>query len=62
MVGVAKTKAQACIEVHDPHGISKPLCTPLPVIRTGPRVRSEEVKHEVRRGENVAPDSEPCPR
>ena len=29
MVGVAKTKAQACIEVHDPHGMSKPLCTPF---------------------------------
>ena len=29
MVGVAKTKAQACIAVHDPHGMSKPLCTPF---------------------------------
>jgi hypothetical protein len=29
MVGVAKTKAQACIEVHDSHGMSKPLCTPF---------------------------------
>jgi hypothetical protein len=29
MVGVAKTKAQACIEVHDRHGLSKPLCTPF---------------------------------
>jgi hypothetical protein len=29
MAGVAKTKAQACIEVHGPHGMSKPLCTPF---------------------------------
>ena len=29
MVGVAKTKAQACIEVRNPHGFSKPLCTPF---------------------------------
>ncbi len=29
MAGVAKTKAQACIEVHTPHGMSKPLCTPI---------------------------------
>ena len=29
MVGVAKTKAQACIEVHDPHGMKEPLCTPF---------------------------------
>ena len=29
MVGVAKTKAQACIAVHDSHGMSKPLCTPF---------------------------------
>ncbi|HZR49690.1 MAG TPA: DUF2690 domain-containing protein [Streptosporangiaceae bacterium] len=29
MVGVAKTKAQACIEVRDRHGFSRPLCTPF---------------------------------
>jgi hypothetical protein len=29
MVGVAKTKAQACIEVRTPHGMSRPLCTPF---------------------------------
>ena len=29
MVGVAKTKAQACIEVRNPHGMSVPLCTPF---------------------------------
>jgi len=29
MVGVAKTKAQACIEVRNPHGMSAPLCTPF---------------------------------
>jgi len=29
MVGVAKTKAQACIEVHDRHGMSAPICTPF---------------------------------
>jgi len=29
MVGVAKTKAQACIEVRDRHGMSRPLCTPF---------------------------------
>ncbi len=29
MVGVAKTKAQACIEVRTPHGWSKPICTPF---------------------------------
>jgi hypothetical protein len=29
MVGVAKTKAQACIQVRNPHGISAPLCTPF---------------------------------
>ena len=29
MVGVAKTKAQACIEVRKPHGMSAPLCTPF---------------------------------
>lgn len=29
MVGVAKTKAQACIEVRAPHGWSKPVCTPF---------------------------------
>ncbi|HYB17466.1 MAG TPA: DUF2690 domain-containing protein [Streptosporangiaceae bacterium] len=29
MVGVAKTKAQACIEVRNPHRLSAPLCTPF---------------------------------
>ena len=29
MVGVAQTKAQACIEVRTPHGFSRPLCTPF---------------------------------
>jgi hypothetical protein len=29
MVGVAKTKAQACMEVRNQHGMSKPLCTPF---------------------------------
>jgi hypothetical protein len=29
MVGVAKTKAQACIEVRNPRGMSAPLCTPF---------------------------------
>jgi hypothetical protein len=29
MVGVAKTKAQACIEVRNPHGMSAPVCTPF---------------------------------
>jgi opacity protein-like surface antigen len=29
MVGVAETKAQACIEVRNPHGWSRPLCTPF---------------------------------
>jgi Protein of unknown function (DUF2690) len=29
MVGVAKTKAQACIEVRRPHGLSAPVCTPF---------------------------------
>jgi Protein of unknown function (DUF2690) len=29
MVGVAKTKAQACIAVHDRHGLSAPACTPF---------------------------------
>ena len=29
MVGVAKTKAQACIEVHARHGMSAPVCTPF---------------------------------
>jgi hypothetical protein len=29
MVGVAKTKAQACMEVHDRHGMSAPVCTPF---------------------------------
>ena len=29
MVGVAATKAQACIEVRGPHGFSRPLCTPF---------------------------------
>ncbi len=29
MVGVAKTKAQACIEVRNRHGMSAPLCTPF---------------------------------
>jgi Protein of unknown function (DUF2690) len=29
MVGVAKTKAQACIEVRTRHGMSRPVCTPF---------------------------------
>jgi Protein of unknown function (DUF2690) len=29
MVGVAKTKARACVEVHNRHGFSAPLCTPF---------------------------------
>jgi hypothetical protein len=29
MVGVARTKAQACIVVRNPHGLSRPLCTPF---------------------------------
>jgi len=29
MVGVAKTKAQACIEVRERHGMSAPVCTPF---------------------------------
>ena len=29
MVGVAKTKAQACIEVHNAHGFGRPVCTPF---------------------------------
>jgi hypothetical protein len=29
MVGVAKTKAQACIEVRNSHGESAPICTPF---------------------------------
>ena len=29
MVGVAKTKAQGCIEVHARHGMSAPVCTPF---------------------------------
>jgi hypothetical protein len=29
MVGVAETKAQACIEVHNRHGMSAPVCTPF---------------------------------
>ncbi len=29
MVGVADTKAQACIEVRGRHGFSRPLCTPF---------------------------------
>jgi opacity protein-like surface antigen len=29
MVGVAETKAQACIEVRGLHGFSRPLCTPF---------------------------------
>jgi Protein of unknown function (DUF2690) len=29
MVGVAKTKAQACIEVRTAHGMSRPVCTPF---------------------------------
>ncbi|HEV2932751.1 MAG TPA: DUF2690 domain-containing protein [Streptosporangiaceae bacterium] len=29
MVGVAKTKAQACIEVRERHGMSAPICTPF---------------------------------
>ena len=44
MVGVAKTKAQACIEVRNPHGISAPLCTPFIPTRAGTTVRSGESK------------------
>jgi Protein of unknown function (DUF2690) len=29
MVGVARTKAQACLEVHARHGMSAPVCTPF---------------------------------
>jgi hypothetical protein len=29
MVGVAKTKAQACIEVRNSHGLTAPVCTPF---------------------------------
>jgi Protein of unknown function (DUF2690) len=29
MVGVAKTKAQACIEVHNSRGLTSPICTPF---------------------------------
>ena len=29
MAGVAKTKALACIQVRNPHGMSTPLCTPF---------------------------------
>lgn len=29
MVGVARTKAQACIELRGRHGLSKPVCTPF---------------------------------
>jgi hypothetical protein len=29
MVGVAQTRAQACIEVRTPHGLSAPICTPF---------------------------------
>ena len=29
MVGVAETKAQACIAVHTRHGLSRPICTPF---------------------------------
>jgi len=29
MVGVAETKAQACIEVRTRHGLSAPVCTPF---------------------------------
>ena len=29
MVGVAKTRARACIQVRDLHGMSAPLCTPF---------------------------------
>jgi hypothetical protein len=29
MVGAAKTKARACVEVHNPHGLSSPVCTPF---------------------------------
>jgi len=29
MVGVAETKAQACIELRKPHGWTRPLCTPF---------------------------------
>jgi len=29
MVGVARTKARACIAVHTPHGLSAPVCTPF---------------------------------
>jgi hypothetical protein len=28
MVGVAKTKAQACIEIPGRHGLNRPICTP----------------------------------
>jgi hypothetical protein len=29
MVGVAETKAQACIELPARHGFGRPLCTPF---------------------------------
>jgi Protein of unknown function (DUF2690) len=29
MVGVARTKARACIAVRTPHGLSTPVCTPF---------------------------------
>jgi hypothetical protein len=29
MVGVARTKARACIAVRTPHGLSAPVCTPF---------------------------------
>jgi hypothetical protein len=29
MVGVAETKAQACIEIHTRHGLTGPICTPF---------------------------------
>jgi hypothetical protein len=29
MVGVARTKAQACIELRGRHGMSRPICTPF---------------------------------
>jgi hypothetical protein len=29
MVGVARTKAQAYVEVRDRHGMSRPICTPF---------------------------------
>ena len=46
MVGVAETKAQACIQVRDPHGIGGHYARPLSVTRAGTIVRSEEIKDE----------------